>query len=106
LVGLTLPAQFQRVLSQPGSTPGATAGLRKFPPFAQAAGGFARGREAAQLAMLLHRAAYPVNGGIASDRFMVGINQDHLEVLVGGVLAHPVGVQYTKALQTSVKYNI
>jgi hypothetical protein len=30
---------------------------------------------------------------------MVGVDKDHLVVLVGGVLAHPVGVQHAQALQ-------
>ena len=38
----------------------------------------------------------PVDAGVATDGVVVGINQDDLVVLVGGVLGNPVGVQDTE----------
>ncbi len=38
----------------------------------------------------------PVDAGVATDGVVVGINQDDLVVLVGGVLGNPVRVQDTE----------
>jgi hypothetical protein len=40
--------------------------------------------------------ADPVDAGIAADSLVLGVNEDDLEVLVGGVLVDPVGVQDTQ----------
>lgn len=37
--------------------------------------------------------ADPVDAGIAADGLVLGVDKDNLEVLVGGVLVDPVGVQ-------------
>lgn len=37
--------------------------------------------------------ADPVDTGIAADGLVLGVDQDNLEVLVGGVLVDPVGVE-------------
>ena len=38
----------------------------------------------------------PVDTGITADGLVLGVDQDNLEVLVGGVLVDPVGVQDTQ----------
>lgn len=40
--------------------------------------------------------ADPVDAGIAADSLVLRVNEDDLEVLVGGVLVDPVGVQDTQ----------
>lgn len=40
--------------------------------------------------------ADPVDAGITADGLVLGVNEDDLEVLVGGVLVDPVGVQDTQ----------
>jgi hypothetical protein len=40
--------------------------------------------------------ADPVDAGIATDGLVLGVDKDNLEVLVGGVLVDPVGVQDTQ----------
>ena len=49
--------------------------------------------------MLLHRSAHPVDLGVATYGLMVRVNEDDFVVLVGRVLANPVGVQDTQTLQ-------
>lgn len=45
---------------------------------------------------LVHRLADPVDAGIAADSLVLGIDEDNLVVLVGGVLVDPVRVQDTQ----------
>jgi len=45
------------------------------------------------------RITYPVHTRIISDLVLGYINQDDLEILVGGVLGNPVAVQHSQALQ-------
>jgi hypothetical protein len=40
--------------------------------------------------------ADPVDAGITADGLVLGVDTDNLEVLVGGVLVDPVGVQDTQ----------
>lgn len=40
--------------------------------------------------------ADPVDAGITADSLVLGVNENDLEVLVGGVLVDPVGVQDTQ----------
>ena len=63
---------------------------------AQATAGAASGGQAAQLTVLLHGLADPVDAGIVLDGSMLGVHQDHLKVLVGGIGVDPVGVQHTQ----------
>ena len=51
--------------------------------------------------MLLDGSAHPVDLGITTDGLVVRIDHDNLEVLVGGVLTHPVRVENSQALNTS-----
>lgn len=43
----------------------------------------------------------PVDTGIAADGLVLGVNEDDFEVLVGGVLVDPVGVQDTQVGATA-----
>lgn len=45
---------------------------------------------------LVNGLADPVDAGITADSLVLGVNEDDLEVLVGGVLVDPVGVQDTQ----------
>lgn len=47
-------------------------------------------------AHLVDGVADPVDAGITADGLVLGVNEDDLEVLVGGVLVDPVGVQDTQ----------
>ena len=51
--------------------------------------------------MLLHGVHDPVDLGVTPDGGVGHVHHDHLEVLVGGVLAHPVGVEDTETLQST-----
>lgn len=44
----------------------------------------------------MDRVADPVDASIAADGLVLGVDEDDLEVLVGGVLVDPVGVQDTQ----------
>ena len=44
----------------------------------------------------MHSIADPVDASIAADSLVLGVDEDNLEVLVGGVLVDPVGVQDTQ----------
>ena len=46
--------------------------------------------------MLVHGVADPVYAGVVSNGDVRGVHHDNLEVLIGGVLVHPIGVQHTK----------
>ena len=52
--------------------------------------------EAAQLPVLHHRRHDPVHPRVLAHRRVRGVHHDHLEVLVGRVLVHPVRVQNTE----------
>ena len=51
--------------------------------------------------MLLDGVHDPVDLGIASDGGMSHVDHDHLEVLVGGVLANPVRVEDSESLESA-----
>ena len=50
--------------------------------------------QSSEFAMLHDRLGDPVDLGISADRLVERINEDHLEVLVGGILTNPVGAQH------------
>lgn len=52
--------------------------------------------QASSLAVLVHRIHDPVDSWIVTNGNVLWINHDDFEVLVGGVLVNPVGVQYTQ----------
>ena len=51
--------------------------------------------------MLHDGAAHPVDLGVARDGLVVRVDHDHLEVLVGGILTHPIRVQHTETLEST-----
>lgn len=53
----------------------------------------ASGSEATCLAVLVDRIDDPVDARIDADRLVLGVDEDDLVVLVGGVLVNPVGVE-------------
>jgi hypothetical protein len=57
--------------------------------------------ETTGLAVLVNGVADPVDAGITADGLVLGVNEDDLEVLVGGVLVDPVGVQDTQVGATA-----
>jgi hypothetical protein len=56
----------------------------------------ASGGETTRLAVLVNWVNDPVDARVAADGLVLRIDQDDLEVLVGGVLVDPVGVQNTQ----------
>lgn len=52
--------------------------------------------QASSLAVLVDRVDDPVDARIVSDGDVLGVHQDNLEVLVGGILVHPVRVQHSQ----------
>jgi hypothetical protein len=50
----------------------------------------ARGCESTALAVLVDGLGNPVDAGVAADSLVLGIDEDDLEVLVGGILVDPV----------------
>lgn len=49
----------------------------------------------------MNRVGDPVDAGITADSLVLGVNEDNLEVLVGGVLVDPVRVQDTQVGATA-----
>ena len=46
--------------------------------------------------VLVNSLAQPVYSWVSADDFVLGVNHDHFEEFVDGILPHPVGVQHTK----------
>ena len=71
----------------------AGAGLVVAVALVEAAGLLAGGGEAAGLAVLVDGVDDPVDAGVLADGLVLGVDEDDLVVLVGGVLVDPVRVQ-------------
>ena len=95
---LTLPAGRHAVVPLPARVPGASDRAVELVSFAKSARLAAGRGEPAQLAVLHHWPADPVDLGVTAHGLVEGVDHDHLEELVGGVLSHPVGVQHTQTL--------
>lgn len=54
------------------------------------------GGQAAQLTVLVHRVADPVNTGVVADGLVGGVHKDNLKVLVHSILVHPVRIEHTQ----------
>jgi hypothetical protein len=52
--------------------------------------------ETSELSMLHHGGGDPVDSRITTDGLVLWVDQDHLEVLVRGILGDPVGVKHTE----------
>lgn len=55
------------------------------------------GSETTEFAVLVDSVANPVDARITANSLVGGVNHDHLKVLVGSILAHPIRVEHTKA---------
>ena len=97
---LTLPAETKSVLPDPPGPPGASNGLGVGRALADTARLLAGVGQAAQLPVLVDSATNPVGLRVASDGGVGDVNHDDLEVLVGGVLTNPVGVEDPQSLQS------
>lgn len=51
---------------------------------------------AATVTYLVHRVDYPVDPWVATNCFVLWVNEDDLEVFVGGILVDPVGIEDSK----------
>ena len=118
---LSLPSQLQTVPLQPVGAPASTLGLVELVSLAKTTRALAGGSQAAQLPVLLHRRAHPVDLGVAGDGGVVDVDHDHLVVpgeetlvqvtlnnkanvafsLVGRILANPVRVQNPESLEST-----
>ena len=56
----------------------------------------ARRRQTSHLSVLVHGVADPVDLGVVSDRVVRRVHENHIVVLVGTVLVHPVRVQHSQ----------
>lgn len=93
---LTVAVQLQGVAPLPGCVAGASNGQVELVALTQAAALLTRRCQATHLSVLVHRSREPLGVWVASDGLVEGIDQDHLEKLVGGVLTHPVGVEHSQ----------
>ena len=98
---LTLPAQAESVLPDPSGASGAPDGLVGADTLAHSSRLLAGGGEAAQLTVLVDSVDDPVDLGVSPDGGMGHVHHDHLEVLVGGVLTHPVAVEDSQSLESA-----
>lgn len=85
--------QLQGVAPLPGSAAGASDGQVELVALAQAAALLPCRCQAAHLPVLVHRLCDPLGVWVTPDGFVEGVDQNHLEKLVGGVFTHPVGVE-------------
>lgn len=89
--------QLQGVASLPGSAARATDGVVEFVALAQTAALPPGGRQATHLPVLVDGLGDPLCVGVAPDGLVEGVDQDHFEKLVRGILSHPVGVQHSQS---------
>lgn len=73
--------------------PAAGLGLGVAVTLVETTGLLAGGGEAAGLAVLVDGVDDPVDAGVDADGLVLGVDENDLVVLVGGVLVDPVGVQ-------------
>ena len=97
----TFPAEFERISPEPGGSARPSSCLGKLATLAETTRPLAGRGETSQFPVFHDSATHPVNLGVPSYRLVVGVDQDHLEIFVGGVLAHPVGVEDTETLQST-----
>jgi hypothetical protein len=89
---LPVAPQGQGVVALPGLSATGT-GLVVAVALVETAGLLAGGGEATGLAVLVDGVDDPVDAGVDADGLVLGVDKDDLEVLVGGVLVDPVGVE-------------
>ena len=93
--------EFERVAPEPVGPAGSSLGLGELPSLADATGSLSGSGEATEFPVLHDGPGHPVDLGIPTDCLVSNVDQDHLEVLVGGVLANPVAVQDTETLEAA-----
>lgn len=93
---LAIAVQLQGVAPLPGCTAGASDGQMELVALAQAAALLSCRCQATHLSVLVHSLRDPLGVWVASDSLVEGVDQNHLEELVGGVLTHPVGIQHSQ----------
>lgn len=89
---LTVSPQVEGVVALPG-LPAASPGLVVAVALVETTGLLAGGSEAALLAVLVDGVDDPVDAGVDPDGLVLRVDEDDLEVLVGGVLVDPVRVE-------------
>lgn len=89
---LSVTPQRSGVVAQPGLS-AASLGLVVAVALVETAGLLAGGGEATGLAVLVDGVDDPVDTGVDADGLVLGVDEDDLVVLVGGVLVDPVGVE-------------
>lgn len=89
---LSVALEVESVVALPGlaATGG---GVVEAVTLSETTGLLAGGGEATRLAVLVDGGDDPVDAGIAADGLVLRVDEDDLEVLVGGVLVDPVRVQ-------------
>lgn len=89
---LSVALEVEGVVALPGlaATGG---GVVEAVTLSETTGLLASGGETTRLAVLVDGGDDPVDAGIAADGLVLGVDEDDLEVLVGGVLVDPVRVQ-------------
>lgn len=93
---LTVAVQLQGVAPLPGGATGASDGQVELVALAQAAALLSCRCQATHLSVLVHSLCDPLGVWVASHGLVEGVDQNDLKELVGGVLAHPVGVQHAQ----------
>lgn len=94
---LTIATQLQGVASLPAGTAGTTDGQVELVALAQAATLLPCRRQATHLSVFVYGLCDPLGVWVASDGLVEDVDEDDLEELVGGVLAHPVAVEDPQA---------
>lgn len=89
---LSVALEVEGVVALPGLA-ATSGGVVEAVTFSETTGLLAGGGEATRLAVLVDGGDDPVDAGIAADGLVLGVDEDDLEVLVGGVLVDPVRVQ-------------
>jgi hypothetical protein len=93
---LPVPAERERVVLLPHGAAGRPVLVGGVALVAEPARGAPGARDAAQLAVLVHALADPVEARVAPDRLVHRVNEDHLVEAVGRVLVNPVRVENAK----------
>lgn len=89
---LSVAPEGEGVVSLPGLS-AASLGLVVAVTLVETTGLLAGGGETARLAVLVHGVDDPVDARILADGLVLGVDEDDLVVLVGGVLVDPVRVE-------------
>jgi hypothetical protein len=93
---LPVPAERERVVLLPHGAAGRPVLVGGVALVAEPARGAPGARDAAQLAVLVHALADPVEARVAPDRLVHRVNEDNLVEAVGRVLVNPVRVENAK----------